>query len=135
MEHKKPIAQLMTSKWKFISSSFLSKMALILSIFIFGGYHNLVNAIPQESVKTEWVLSEKSGASDQVFSLAPSIICSKKSSIFDLNQNFDDLIQSHSQKSMLTIKIQSANFLDYKIASKLVLLPSPRQFLVPEDNS
>ncbi len=99
---------------KNITSGFLMKIALILSLFVSTGYNNFISAIPREAVKTELILSEKFNDSNRTFSYDKSSKTHKVSIRFFSNQLFEQLTLLHNQYANLLVKARSILFLEFK---------------------
>lgn len=92
----------------------LVKMALVLSVFVFTGFNHSVCAMPQESVTTEWVISERFTDLSQTFSFDITIENPHSKNGFNLFQIQNSLSKNYSCHSSLVVKTQAVSYLDFK---------------------
>jgi len=104
----------MNSSMKNILSVLFLKVTLIISVFLFTGYNHTVSSIPQESIKTELVISERFGSADDFYAF--NISCEPL--LPRLCFNYDNaLINSnelYTGYSNLIVKNHSITYLDIK---------------------
>jgi len=99
---------------KNISSSYISRIVLIVIAILSPGFCDFLDAVPPECLKTEWVISDDFYKSDQVHDLSSSDLVEIDHSRYDYHSNLHIDHSTFCQISKLVINIQTGIYQNRK---------------------